>query len=169
MTLLSGAVWSVAFPDKRVWPPPQKRSWQHRLAWIGFYAAFGLNAAIFILDWNSGMIVNSLRFVLGIPLALLGVLLVSWGAATLGIRNTSGLLDGFVAAGPYRFTRNPQYLGDMILFVGLSLIANSTYLWVTHILTIAVFAIAPLAEETWLDKQYGEDYRSYKLRTSRFL
>ncbi len=57
----------------------------------------------------------------------------------------------------------------MILFVGLSLIANSLYLWVTHVLTIMVFAVTPLAEETWLEDQYGEEYTEYKRGTSRFL
>ena len=94
---------------------------------------------------------------------------MSWGVATLGARNTSGLKDGFVSSGPYGFTRNPQYLGDMILFVGLSLTVNSLYLWVTHALTVIVFAVAPLAEETWLEDQYGEEYLEYKRGTSRFL
>ncbi len=110
-----------------------------------------------------------IRLVLGIPLALIGGLLVSWGVATLGVRNTSGLKAGFVSSGHYRFTRNPQYLGDMILFIGLSVIVNSLYLWITHALMILVFAIAPLAEETWLEDQYGEVYREYKRATSRFL
>ncbi len=94
---------------------------------------------------------------------------MSWGVVTLGVRNISGLKDAFNTSGPYRFTRNPQYLGDLILFVGLSLIANSNHLWITHILLILVFVIKPLAEETWLEDQYGETYRSYKRDTVRFL
>jgi len=47
--------------------------------------------------------------------------------------------------------------------------ANSLYLWVTHVLTIMVFAVTPLAEETWLEDQYGEEYTEYKRGTSRFL
>ena len=81
----------------------------------------------------------------------------------------SGLKEGFVSSGPYRFTRNPQYLGDMILFIGLSVIVNSLYVRIIHALMILVFAIAPLAEETWLEDQYGEVYREYKRATSRFL
>lgn len=166
---MSGAVWSVAFPKRRLWPPPKRGSWQHRMTWAGSYSIVALNVAILILDWNSGFLESNLRFILGFPLSLLGVLLVSWGVATLGVRNTSGLKDGFIASGPYQFTRNPQYLGDIILFIGLSLIANSNYLWVTHILAIIVFAITPLAEETWLEEKYGEEYVKYRRRTSRFL
>jgi protein-S-isoprenylcysteine O-methyltransferase Ste14 len=57
----------------------------------------------------------------------------------------------------------------MILFIGLSLSANSLYLWITHSLTVLVFAVTPWAEEAWLEEQYGEEYLEYKRGTSRFL
>jgi protein-S-isoprenylcysteine O-methyltransferase Ste14 len=169
MILLIGATWSVAVPSTRIWPPPGRASWQYRLTWLGFILTFTFNAALLVLDWNSWLFQSNLRFIIGIPVALLGGLLVVWGMATLGARNTSGLADGFVAAGPYRFTRNPQYLGDMVLFVGLSIVANSLHLWIAHILLILVFLVTPLAEESWLEDQYGDVYLKYKRGTSRFL
>ncbi len=167
--LLSGVSWSIVLPEKRIWPPPGKHSLQYWLAWVCFYSVFTLNAAIIILDWNSWIFKSNLRLIIGIPLALIGGLLVSWGINTLGTKNTSGLEGGFVSTGPYRFTRNPQYLGDMILFLGLSLISNSLFLWITHILLILVFVLTPLAEETWLEDLYGEEYTEYKKGTPRFL
>jgi len=167
--LLVGASWSVVLPARRVWPPPGKGSWQHRLTWACFYVVFALNVALLILDWNTWIIDSNLRFVLGLPLSLIGGLLVTWGIKSLGVENTSGLKGGFAASGPYQFTRNPQYLGDMILFIGLGLMANSLYLWVAHALTILVFTIAPLAEELWLEEQYGDEYIAYKRETPRFL
>ena len=167
--LLAGIIWSVARPAKRIWPPPGKSGWQYKSAWILFYLVFGLNTLIIFLDWNRWIFPNTLRFLIGIPLAGLGGSLLIWGIRHLGLINTSGLSDDFVHSGPYRFTRNPQYLGDMLLFLGLSIISNSLHLWITHILLILVFAITPLAEEDWLLKQYGDDYQSYLNRTSRFL
>ena len=167
--LLIGAIWSVAVPNKRIWPPPSKRTWQHLSTWFLFYLVFSLNTLLMVLDWNSWLFDDPLRLIIGIPLALIGTFLLIWGVRTLGARNTSGLSDGFIREGPYRFTRNPQYLGDMMLFVGLSILANSLVLWVAHILLILVFAITPLAEEDWLKDQYGDVYRSYFEGTSRFL
>lgn len=115
------------------------------------------------------MFLNPLRFILGIPLSIIGVSLLIWGIRTLGLINTSGISDGFIKKGPYRFTRNPQYLGDMLLFLGLSIMANSLFLWITHILLILVFTITPLAEEDWLRKQYGDAYQSYLKDIARFL
>jgi protein-S-isoprenylcysteine O-methyltransferase Ste14 len=169
IVLLAGAIWSVAFPERRLWPPPAKGSWQYRLTWIFFYSVFGLNAGLLIFDWNAWILQSNLRFVIGLPLAVLGTLLLIWGVNTLGTRNTSGIKNGFITTGPYAFTRNPQYLGDMVLFIGLSFIANSAHLWITHLLTILVFTVTPLAEEAWLEGVYGEDYAQYKRRTSRFL
>jgi protein-S-isoprenylcysteine O-methyltransferase Ste14 len=169
MVLLMGALWSVAIPSKRIWPPPGRRSWQYRLTWASFYLVFAINTVLFFLDWNTWVLKNTMRFIIGIPLAIIGVLLVSWGIAALGARNTSGIKDGFVMSGPYTFTRNPQYLGDMVLFLGLSIVANSLNLWIVHILLIMVFTITPLAEKPWLEEKYGQDYRQYKIETSRFL
>ena len=70
--LLAGAVWSVAFPDKRAWPPPQRRSWQYLLTWAFFDVVVGVSAALIFLDWNSWVFPSPLRFIVGVPLALLG-------------------------------------------------------------------------------------------------
>ena len=167
--MLAGIVWSVVRPDRRIWPPPGRRSWQYVVTWVCWFAACGLNACLLFLDWNSWVFAGNLRFLLGIPLALLGGLLAIWGVATIGRKNSWGLRDGFVAAGPYRFTRNPQYLGDSVLFLGLSIIANSQLLWVTHALLALVCIITPLSEEVWLKEQYGADYERYRRDTPRFL
>lgn len=167
--LIGGSVWSVAYPVRKIWPPPGKKSWQHRITWICFYLVFGLNILLLVFDWNSWFFGGNLRLILGLPLVVLGALLVTWGIVTLGVKNTSGMKEGFVSSGPYRFPRNPQYVGDMILFMGLSMIANSRYLRICHTLTILVFILTPLAEEIWLEEQYREQYLEYKRMTPRFL
>lgn len=169
LILLTGILWSVGIPEKRIWPPPSKKSWQYRITWLFFYLVFVLNTILIFVDWNSWIVDSPLRFILGIPLILIGSMLLLWGIRTLGTINTSGVGDGFIQDGPYRFTRNPQYLGDMMLFIGLSIMANSGYLWVTHILLILIFLITTLAEECWLVEQYGETYLEYLGKTSRFL
>ena len=132
--LLATVVWSVVRPDRRIWPPPGRGSWQYALTWIGWSAAMALNACLLFLDWNSWIFAGDVRFLLGIPLALLGGVLALWGIVTIGWTNSTGVKDGFSPSGPYRFTRNPQYVGDTVLFLGLSIIANSQLLWITHAL-----------------------------------
>ena len=167
--LLAATVWSVVRPDRRIWPPPARRSWQFVMIWICYRGALGLNACLLVLDWDSWVFSGGLRFLVGIPLALLGEMLVLWGIATIGRKNSWGIRDGFVDSGPYRFTRNPQYLGFNVLFLGLSIIANSQFIWITHALLALVFIVMPLSEEVWLKEQYGEEYERYRRETPRFL
>ena len=169
VAMLVGTVWSVVLPDRRIWPPPGRRSWQYFLTWAGFCAPCGLNVILLLMHWNSWVFQSPLRFIVGIPLVLLGGLLAGWGMVTVGWKNTSGRKGGFVESGPYRFTRNPQYLGDIVCFVGVSVIANSLLLWITHVLIALVFLVVPLAEEPWLEEQYGDAYREYRRRVPRFL
>ena len=167
--LLMGIIWSVTSPQKRIWPPPNKRSWQYIMTWVCFYAAFSLNGLLILLDWNSWVINEYARFFIGIPFVIVGSWLLLWGISTIGSKNTAGLKDGFIRSGPYRFTRNPQYLGDILTFIGLIFISNSRYLIITNSLLILTFLITPLAEEIWLEKQYGENYLDYKKNSPRFL
>ena len=166
---LAGAVWSAAVPARRIWPPPGRRSWQYFLTWAGFCAVCGINLLLLLVHWNSWVFQSPLRFVVGIPLALLGGMLAVWGMVTVGWKNTSGLKGGFVSDGPYRFTRNPQYVGDIVFFIGVAVIANSVFLWIAHLLLALVFVVAPLTEEPWLEEQYGNAYREYRRQVPRFL
>ena len=119
--------------------------------------------------WNTLVFESSLRFIVGIRLTLLGGMLAVWGMTTVGWNNTSGLKGGFVSYGPYRFTRNPQYLGDIVFCIGVGVIANAVLLWITHLLLALVFVVAPFTEEPWLEEQYGDVYREYRKRVPRFL
>ena len=168
LMLLFGTTWSIAVPRKRIWPPPRDLSWHIVTIWICFLVVFGCNAALLVLDWNTWLFKDSLRFIVGIPLAVFGGLLVIWGISNVGTKNTLGQRAGFISAGPYRFTRNPQYLGDILIFIGLSVIANSSLLWTSHALLIVVLLITSWCEEPWLEEQYGEAYISYRRETPRF-
>ena len=168
LVLLAGVIWSIAFPDKRIWPPPRRRSWQWVLTWTCCVSVYGLNLALVFLDWNAWWFSSHLRIGAGIPAALLGGLLVAWGIITLGWTNSAGIEDGFVLAGPYRFTRNPQYVGNIMFFIGLSIVANSLLLWITHALLILVYVLYPITEERWLEDRYGQAYREYRRATPRY-
>jgi protein-S-isoprenylcysteine O-methyltransferase Ste14 len=166
--LLAGAVWCIALPSRRIYPMERPDFWYYTL-WTLFGFVFLSNPAFVILDWNSGLFSSPLRFWIAGPIAFLGAALVTWGILTLGARRTSGLPEGLVAEGPYLITRNPQYVGDALLFIGIAILANSGVAAVTHLLTALVLLLAPFAEEPWLEKEYGEAYLAYRQRVPRFL
>lgn len=87
----------------------------------------------------------------------------------MGWRNAFGEKLGLRTTGWFSRSRNPIYLATWLGLIGWALLANA---WmVTALLaTWALFyAIAPMLEEPWLERQYGEDYRAYKAAVPRFL
>jgi protein-S-isoprenylcysteine O-methyltransferase Ste14 len=75
-----------------------------------------------------------------------------------------------VGAGPYRFTRNPMYLGMVLLCIGTAvLLSNWWILALTPICALALWWFAIRPEEAYLEEKFGEDYRAYKRRVRRWL
>jgi protein-S-isoprenylcysteine O-methyltransferase Ste14 len=75
-----------------------------------------------------------------------------------------------VRVGLYRFTRNPMYVGVLLIVSGWSLLAGSPRLaWYTAILAVAFHLRVVLHEERWLAGQFGPDWEEYKRRVPRWL
>ena len=82
---------------------------------------------------------------------------------------TLGSLLVLVAEGPYRYTRNPQYVGDIVGLLGWGILCNSLLTWIVSLLGMAWFALAPFTEEPWLRARYGPAYEEFRRRVPRFL
>ena len=75
-----------------------------------------------------------------------------------------------VTDGPYRFTRNPIYLGFLLVFLGASFAFGT--LWGIVLAPLIPYAVNHLiisAEETYLESRFPGHYRDYKLRVRRWL
>jgi len=65
--------------------------------------------------------------------------------------------------GPYRFSRNPTYLGLALLTLGFSLVMNSLLMLLGTIIAFHIVSIFIVKrEEVLLYKKYGDDYIKYK-------
>jgi protein-S-isoprenylcysteine O-methyltransferase Ste14 len=76
----------------------------------------------------------------------------------------------FVAMGPYRYVRNPMYVGAILALLGGGLIVRS----VSVLLLAVVFwtlahLLVLLNEEPSLERRFGESYLRYKQRVHRWL
>jgi len=88
------------------------------------------------------------------------------GTTPVPTRPTTALAFG----GPYRFTRNPMYLGLALVQTGVALIANA--LLPVVFLVPVLFVIRRYVidrEERYLERKFGESYLSYKRRVRRWL
>ena len=72
--------------------------------------------------------------------------------------------------GPYRFSRNPIYLGLVLITVGVALRMGTASPWLPIFPFIAVLEYRFVRmEERMLDATFGEAYRQYRGRVRRWL
>jgi protein-S-isoprenylcysteine O-methyltransferase Ste14 len=167
--LLLGVTISILFPKFRIWPPPRRNSWQFWVSWV--FSAIGMGGVplIGILDVGTLSYVHWSRLLVGGFIILIGGGFAYWGTLTLSAHQSLGLEGKLVTAGPYRFTRNPQYLGFILLYGGVILATSSFMALVTGIIVMLLFVILPFSEEPWLRQQYGKSYEEYCESVPRFI
>lgn len=169
LILGAGLVTSILWPKWRVWPPPSRQSWQFWFVWILFAIAYAGLIVLAVLDWDSFMFPLWLRYAVGLPLFIGGLFLAFWGAGVLGWRPTQGLKGDLKTEGLYRYTRNPQYLGDILNLVGLVLFSNAMLVLAPSLLAALLFVLWPFTEEPWLKDRFGAAYERYCARVPRFV
>ena len=110
---------------------------------------------------------------LGCPVILRGAGLFTWGWWLMKRHQVDpnyGPVRALVNVGPYRFSRNPLYLGMSIALLGVGL-ASNTY-WHLLLLPLAVAYMqygVILPEERHLEKLFGDEYLAYKGRVRRWI
>ena len=122
--------------------------------------------------WLSFSTATIAVLVLGILCAFAGAFLRTWGTAYL---TPSVVQDGamhgaaVIAAGPYRYLRNPLYLGTILHTFALALLMPPSGA-IFCILAIGLFQLRLIgAEEPFLAQKLGEPYRAYKASVPRLL
>ena len=104
---------------------------------------------------------------LGIAVVIAGLILPVWAIFLFRregteVSPTSPSNRKLVAAGPYRFTRNPMYLGSVILTLGIAIWVGAVPML---IVPLVVFATANWIhvpfEETKMRRQFGPTYDDY--------
>ena len=75
-----------------------------------------------------------------------------------------------MTSGPFRFTRNPMYLGMLIWLTGLAVLLGSlmAFLFPILLFLLANSLIIPL-EERLMEETFGESFLDYKRRVRRWL
>jgi protein-S-isoprenylcysteine O-methyltransferase Ste14 len=112
---------------------------------------------------------------LGIAAVIGGLILTVWAIFFFRregteVSPTSPTNRKLVVAGPYRFTRNPMYLGLVILTLGIAIWVDALPMFSVP---FAVFATANLVhipfEEAKMRRQFGQTYDDYVARVRRWL
>src|SRR5438445_4173356 len=124
--------------------------------------------------WPPAIGGRPLTMVLGIVLAALAIAIIAWGRTTMqrggtNIDPTKPTL-AIITGGPFGFSRNPLYVGLMGLLLGIGLIFDT---WWGVVALVPAFLIlhsgVVLREEAYLERKFGEPYRTYKTSVRRYL
>lgn len=102
-----------------------------------------------------------------------GFLLTVWAAITLSLSKTTVVphqeAEHLVTGGPFRFSRNPIYLSDLIMLIGISIgFAAPVGLALVPALAWAFQRRFILPEEERLQNRFGEAFEIYARKTRRW-
>lgn len=75
-----------------------------------------------------------------------------------------------VTTGPYRFTRNPIYVGMTLIYVGIAAAADSLWLLAGLVPLLLVIELGVIRhEERYLARKFGVRYDEYRARVRRWI
>ncbi|MBN2053419.1 hypothetical protein JW905_00770 [bacterium] len=102
---------------------------------------------------------SSVRFIAGLVLALAGEGIRLWAAGTIEKRTS------LTISGPYRYVRNPLYVGGGLIAAGLLVINGNIVALLVALLITAVFYPGTVRrEEAFLSERFGEHYLRYSIQ-----
>lgn len=108
-----------------------------------------------------------------IPVAM-GLGMIAWGLSLHFVRATGvvqweGTPRYLLLKGPYRFSRNPMYLLELVMWLGWAIFYGSIAVLIAFILWWVFFAFIQIpTEERQLEARFGESYLQYREKVPRW-
>ncbi len=148
---------------------PNKIPWPPILLMICIAAGLGLHTMLPFPTQDSPAFQLA-----GAALILAALALDVWASLSFRKAKTTILphrgSDALVTSGPFQFSRNPIYVGNVMILVGVGLMARS--LWpiiLAPALAIAVQKLAIEREEAHLSARFGAQWEDYAQRVRRWV
>lgn len=117
---------------------------------------------------------DQILIVFGLVIFMAGEILAIWAKLTMGkswhhaIKPHSKQEDKLITTGPFSFSRNPIYLGFLLMTFGFNLALRSFFIFLVLVLFV-ILRLVIQKEEKILEDHFGKDYLDYKKRVPRFL
>ena len=130
----------------------------------------------FLLEWAfpTAFVHGAVRWNFGGITLVAGIILAVWGFVTQKRAGTDPLpfnpSTRIVSHGIYRWTRNPMYVGFVLVTLGVAVLVNSA--WMLLAVPVGIFFTQRLIivrEERYLERKFGDEYLSYKRRVRRWI
>ncbi len=110
-----------------------------------------------------GMIVTTMG--IGIRGLTIGLTFIERGGKDLKIH-----ADALITRGLFNHCRNPLYVGNNLMLLGLGILSNSLiYVFLVVPIFLFLYQAIVLAEENFLTKQFGDQYKDYCSKVNRWM
>ncbi len=103
-------------------------------------------------------------------LAILGLSIIRFGKDGKGTLSPADPTKVLVTGGLYKYTRNPMYIGVLLMLAGESIITGSIPLWIyTTLVAILFHLFIIFHEEPRNHRDFGTEYAQYRTKVRRWL
>ena len=132
--------------------------------------AFGTRPLVINGDWTLDRWLDLLGFSVAMTGQLLRISVIGFAYIIRGGRDRKIFAETLVQRGLFAHSRNPLYLGNMLIYLGIAIVHGSLWFYAIG-LPFFAFAYASLvaAEEDFLGQKFGAEYDAYCRRVNRFL
>ncbi len=111
----------------------------------------------------------------GFIIVVIGELMRFWGVAYAGsLTRVTGSVGApeVIVAGPFAYVRNPLYVGNLLMYIGIGIMSNALFPWL--VFAAAVWFVFQyyqivLLEEGFLEKEFSSSYLEFKRNVPRFI
>lgn len=124
------------------------------------------------LDWIAD--ISAVFWPIGLLMVIVALAIVAWAFFTFkGIHTTimpNKAASHLATKGPFRFSRNPIYVADIIIISGIGLATGNPWMLITA--AAAIFVIEEMAikrEEIHLKAKFGQDWNEYARKVRRWV
>ena len=131
---------------------------------IGFGLEYG---------WPSPSLASGVGYPVGAVLILSGLAVAF--SAILGFRRAGTNVEpwqpstALVASGPYRYTRNPMYVGLTLIYLGVTAVFGGLWMAAMLLPALVIMRYGVIArEELYMEAKFGDAYRDYKASVRRW-
>lgn len=113
-------------------------------------------------------------FIIGFVITIFGQLvrMITIGLVYIvrGGKNRRIYADGLVTDGIFSHSRNPMYIGNVLMIAGMSILSNSIFALLIMVpLFVFIYQTIIIAEENYLHTKFGSGYNEYCKKVNRWL
>ncbi len=134
------------------------------------FLVFGTRPALFLGSEHADILLDIIGFLVALSGQILRAAVIGFAYIRRGGKNKRIYADSLVKEGFFAHSRNPLYLGNILILIGLGIIANSFWFYIIG-MPFFIFAYLSIimAEEDYLRKRFGDEYVEYCSRVNRFI